>query len=153
MWCLENVIPESGPAVRATNPMTLCSIRGFFQGFRARRQWFHTEVSGTVLRIDSPSEGGFVTAPWRQSVHHVDEALGVQRWWQLQVRGFPRMVGFPNNYLVHFGVFWGYPHFRKHPYKYCISCLFHVQKTICQKHLNRKFGRMLDRCTTKVIQK
>ena len=76
--------------------------------------------------------------------------------------GFPRMVGFPNNYwvfllkmtiLVHFGVFWGYHHFRKHPYKYCISCLFHVQKTICQKHLNRKFGRMLDRCTTKVIQK
>ena len=38
--------------------------------------------------------------------------------------GFPKMVGFPNNHgffltkHAHFGVFWGYHHLRKHPYKF-----------------------------------
>ena len=80
MWCLENVIPESRPAVRATNPMTLCSIRWFFQGFCARGQ---CEVPRWVVQCCA------LIVPVREaSWRH----LGVKcspRWWSF---GSPKMM-------------------------------------------------------------
>ena len=53
------------------------------------------------------------SSPWR--IH--GNGMLTEKWM------FPKMVGFPNNHgwnptkNDHFGVFWGYPYFRKHPHE------------------------------------
>ena len=44
------------------------------------------------------------------SVQHPYYIGGFLKWW------YPTTMGFPTN-NHHFGVFWGYHHLRKHPYK------------------------------------
>ena len=53
---------------------------------------------------------------------------GFLKWW------YPTTMGFPTK-TDHFGVFWGYHHFRKHPYMYASTTtrvIFVLLHKLCQ---------------------
>ena len=127
-----------------------------FPGFLCPWPMWSTEVSGTVLRIDSPSEGGFVTAPWRQvftTLMKLWESKddgnyrsgGFLKWWVS-----PRTIGFFLLKMTILGCFGGYHHFRKHPYKYCISFFVSCPETPYDKNI---WIENLDACWIDVPQK